>query len=382
MGYVECAVPEPVEGSLGQWVMWSMLRNSPVLRYTSITSIMLCQRRNSVYPKLYIGHIPPTPEARRVLRYYALELSERLRARSSTQAIYVLFNFSPSKQMEHEPVDLLLLQENTIIVGILQECKVPLDIFPNGQWQIRETGQQMVGLRGETPLEQIKQTRATIRQRIEDYAAAVPGITVGEQGLQRITGALICVPSIHPESRVTLDIADHRSQIKVLGLNELPALAMMTNSAVTMDEYTLQALVSDVFSGQCWHNGSQLLFELAPTSLRLRVLTAQSQTEQILPLIEETNVVGRRNTPLRHEYRLTLTGDDLMSNDHAIITCIPDGRVLLQDTSTNGTWITLPGQTEEHLHHVEREIVPDTFLRMGATNLRLETVPVHTQEDI
>lgn len=330
-----------------------------------------------MYPKLYIGHIPPTPEARRALRYHALELSERLRARSSTQATYILFNFPPSKQMEHDVVDLLVLQENTIIVGVLKDCKAPLDIFPNGQWYLRETGRQLVGPRGETPLEQIKQTRATIHQRIAEYAAAVRGITVGEQGFQRIIGALICVPSMHPESRVSLDIADHRSQIKVLGLDELPALTMMANSAVTMDEYTLQALVSDVFSGQCWHDGKQLLFELAPTSLRLRVLTDQQQAEQILPLIEETNVIGRRNTPLRHEYRLTLVGDDLMSNDHAIITCTPDGRILLQDTSTNGTWITLPDQPEEHLHHVEREIVPDTFLRMGATNMRLETVPVH-----
>jgi hypothetical protein len=61
-----------------------------------------------------------------------------------------------------------------------------------------------------------------------------------------------------------------------------------------------------------------------------------------------------------------------MSNDHALIVVADDGRIVVRDTSTNGTWIALPGEPERRLHRAEQPVVPGTTLRMGATRMRLE----------
>ena len=102
----------------------------------------------------------------------------------------------------------------------------------------------------------------------------------------------------------------------------------------------MRRIVGELFAGRLWHDGERLLFELAPGRFQLRLLPEGDRAEAVLPLIEGENVVGRRKTPRRYERRVTLSGDDLVSSDHARIVCGDDDRVALRDTSKNGTWIT------------------------------------------
>ncbi len=159
----------------------------------------------------------------------------------------------------------------------------------------------------------------------------------------------------------------------MLGLDELPALAGMVRLGAQLPEAALRAIAAEVFEGQLWHDGARFLFDLAGPRFQLRVLGDGARPEKLLPLIEGANIVGRRRSSQRHEHRLTLSGDELVSGDHALIVCGDDEWASLRDLSKNGTWITPPGGTEERIRG-ERTIFPGTLLRMGMTHARLELI--------
>src|SRR5262249_8072107 len=96
--------------------------------------------------------------------------------------------------------------------------------------------------------------------------------------------------------------------------------------------------------------------------------------ETVVPLMEGDNIAGRRRSIQRFERRITLTGDDLISSDHAHLFCGDGDLVILSDTSKNGTWVTPPRGAEEWLHSAERAIGLGLVLRMGITRMRLERI--------
>ena len=135
---------------------------------------------------------------------------------------------------------------------------------------------------------------------------------------------------------------------------------------------------SFTLAGHVNGRGARFVFDLAPARFQIRALAGLpgeagpgARGERVLPLLEGENVLGRRRSAQKYEHRLTLSGDELISADHALLSYGDEDRVTLRDSSKNGTWITPPGGVEERLRG-ERTIVPGTLLRVGATRLRLE----------
>jgi len=314
-----------------------------------------------VYPLIYVGQTPETPRGRRTLRERALDLHARLRQMDDPAALLLDAPPAPGEP----PLDLLLLRDGLALAGALYDGGEPVDVQADGQWVRRESRERLRGPRGETPLEALRRARDLARARLE---ALLPD---PQPAPWRMAGALIFTPATPPDSRIALDVDDHRQQLKVLGLDELPALAALLRGGPHLDETALRAAMQ-ALGGQLWHDGARLLFELAYAPLRLRLLDEPGQPA--MQLIEGANMIGRRAAPQRYEYRLSIPGDDLMSNDHAVLVCTLDGRAVLRDTSTNGTWVTLPGAVEERIHRADREIRPGTQLRMGMTQLLVEQI--------
>jgi hypothetical protein len=338
-------------------------------RYTASDGIARIAAEVVVYPKIYLGQTPATAHGRRALRLRALDLHARLSQLDESAPSYALLNFQPSPNDETSIVDVLLLRPKAVLVGILKEYDGPIDVRANGQWVMHSSGAQIRGPSGETPLEQIKRSRDHVRAKIEQTSASTSSALAERLGT--LIGALICTPKTHPETRVNLDIEDHRQRIKVLGLDELRPLLAMLQAGAQLAEDDMRLVAQEVFQGRLWHDGKQLLFELGLASYHMRVLASDGGTA-VLPLLEGASVIGRRAAPIQHEYRITLTGDDSVSNDHAIIVCGTDNRVLLRDTSTNGSWVQAPDGPEIRVHHAERSIVPGSIIRMGETRLVLE----------
>lgn len=313
-----------------------------------------------MYPLIYVGQTPETPPARRMLRERALDLHTRLRQMADPAAL--LLNAAPAPG--EPPLDLLLLRDGLALAGSFYEGGEAVDVQADGQWVRRESRARLRGPRGETPLEALRRARDLARAGLEPLLPEQPASPPW-----RMVGALIFTPSTPPDAQIALDVDDHRQQLKVLGLDELPALAALLRNGPTLDETALRTTMQ-ALGGLLWHDGTRLLFELAYAPLRLRLLDTPGQPT--MALIEGANLIGRRAVPLRYEYRLSIPGDDLMSNDHAVLVCTLDGRSVLRDTSTNGTWITPPGATEERVHRTDRELRPGTLLRMGMTQLMLE----------
>ncbi len=211
-----------------------------------------------------------------------------------------------------------------------------------------------------------------MRAQLDAAAPRLLGTPAATHPFDRTVGALIIAPSTHAESRVSLEIGDHRQQIKLLGLDELPALAGMLRLSVQLPEAAIQAIANELFSGRLWHDGARFLFDLAAPRFQLRLLGDDARPQKLLPLLEGENLLGRRRSSQHYEHRLTLSGDELISADHALITC-GDDWAALRDISKNGTWITPPGGAEERVRG-ERTIFPGTLLRMGMTRALLERV--------
>lgn len=324
-----------------------------------------------MHPKIYLGQLPETPQARRLLRDRGLELRDRLSGVADLKGVHLLLHVLPGEP-DDAPIDLLLLCPEAVIVGAFIDCNGPITGLPDGRWIAHTSGQELRGPRGETPLERIRRDRDQVIGQIARHTPVQPGLADNLRQFDRTIGALICTPAIHPDTRIVLDVDDHRSQIKLLGLDELAPLAAMVRTGVQFSEDTLHLIITEIFSGRLWHSGERQLFEPAASSFRLVVLKDDGTVARVLLLLEGANVIGRRPAAQGYEYRLVLSGDELMSNDHALIECVDDGRVLVHDTSTNGTWISSPDYGEERLYHAERAIAPGAILRMGNTRTRLE----------
>ena len=342
------------------------------------------------YPQLYIGQIPDSASERYLLRQRALDLHAALRAASRPRAdqepSVALLNFGLGDGSAPQPIELLLLRPNAALVAVVRAYPGPIEVTPNGRWTDLASGAALRDGLGRTPLQIVRAQRDAVRARLQQAVASLPKTdpagapalarsgmelpSAAEQPFDRTVGALICAPSTHPESRISLDVDEHRQWLKILGLDELAGLAAMLRSGVQLSEAELHAIAAEVFGGRLWHDGEQLLFELAPGRFQLRLL-GEDATTAVLPLIEGENVVGRRKNARRYEHRLTLSGDDLVSSDHARLVC-GDEQVTLRDISKNGTYLVQPDGAEELLRGADRALAPGALLRMGVTRLRLE----------
>jgi hypothetical protein len=324
-----------------------------------------------VYPQIYIGQTPPTSIERRALRALALELRALIHAARAQEPTTLLLRFSAGEGAA-ETIDLLLLRPATVIVGAIRAYRGPLEARPGEPWAYRGTGEHVREARDRSPIQHVKIQRDAVRARLDHAAPALPGASEhAPHPFERTIGALIIAPSTHPESQISLDVTDHRQQLKVLGLDELAGLAAMARTGVQLSEATMRAIAVEVFGGRLWNDGTRFQFELAAARFQLRVLADGNRPEKVLPLLEGENVIGRRRSPQKYEHRLTLSGDELISGDHALLSYGDDNRVMLRDTSKNGTWITPPNGVEERVRG-ERTLAHGTLLRVGMTWLRLE----------
>lgn len=319
------------------------------------------------YPQIFIGQIPQTSAQRRTLRALALDLRVRLRPPRDPLPTLVLLNFAVEGV---DLIDLLIVRPSILIVGALRSFDGPITAELGSRW-IDATGRSLQQ-DGQSPLAAVGNQRDTLRARLAESLPADLPIT---QLVGRMIAVLICVPTLHPESGIALDVDDHRAQRKILGLDELAGLTAMTSIVSRISEQALHSLVAEYLDGQLWHDGTRLLFELAPPPYRLRLIGDEPSQRPILPLIEGENVIGRRRTARPHEHRLTIAGDDRISSDHAEIICMDD-RIILRDTSKNGTWFTLPNSPEAFLGNAERQIIPGTIIRMGETRMQLEAAEI------
>jgi len=325
-----------------------------------------------VYPQIYLGSTPDTSASRRALRALALELRARIHAARAADTTTLLLHFRAGDGPA-DPIDLLLLRPSAAIVGAIRAYGGPIETLPGGQWRHRDTGEPLHEQRDRTPIQHVKLQRDAVRARLETSVADLLGVVQEARPFERMVGALIIAPSTHADSRISLEIGDHRQQLKVLGLDELPALAGMVRIGAQLPKLALPAIATEIFAGRLWHDGARFLFDLAAPRFQMRVLGDDARPEKLLTLIEGENVLGRRRSSQQHEHRLALSGDELISGDHALIVCGDDDWVTLRDTSKNGTWITPPGGHEERVRG-ERTIFPGTLLRMGLTRARLERI--------
>jgi hypothetical protein len=325
-----------------------------------------------VYPQIYLGSTPETSAARRALRALALDLRARIHAARAAEPTTLLLHFRAGDGAA-EMIDLLLLRPSAAIVGAIRSYGGPIETLPGGQWRQRTTGEPLHEQRDRTPIQHVKLQRDAVRARLAAAAPELLGVAEEARPFERVIGALIIAPATHAESRVSLEIGDHRQLLKVLGLDELPALASMVRLGTQLPDPVLRAIAAEIFAGRLWHDGARFAFELAAPRFQMRVLGDNARPEKLLTLIEGENVLGRRRSSQQQEHRLSLSGDELISGDHALIVCGDDDWVTLHDTSKNGTWITPPGGTEERVRG-ERTIFPGTLLRMGMTRARLERI--------
>ncbi|HNP86572.1 MAG TPA: FHA domain-containing protein [Kouleothrix sp.] len=324
-----------------------------------------------MHPQIYLGQIPATSAERRALRALAIDARARIEAARSDVPTVLLLHFVPN--LDLAPVDLLLLQPNAAIVGAVRSYRGPIVAQPNGHWVYRDTNTPITETDGSTPIHYVAMQRDAVRARLQSVDPALPGVSYDAPAFERMVGAVVCTPITHPDTQISLAIADHRRQLKVLGLDELPAVATMLRPAAALPAEALPTIATNIFGGRLWHDGTRFLFDLAPARFQLRVLPTETRAERVLPLMEGDNLIGRRRAPQHHEYRLTLAGDELISADHALLAVGDDDQIVVRDTSKNGTWMTPPGAAEERIRR-ERTITPGTELRMGITRLRLEPI--------
>ena len=332
-----------------------------------------------MHPQIYVGSVPATGVERRALRALALELRAIFHGARAPEPTAALLHFSAGEGVA-DSIDLLLLRPAAAIVGAIRAYHGPVEARPGGQWSYRGSGEPIREARDRTPIQHVRVQRDAVRARLDQAAGQLFGAAPETQPFGRMIGALIVVPGTHPESQVSLDITDHREQIKVLGLDELGGLAAMVRRGPQLSEQAMRAIAVDLFGTRLWHVGVRFLFELAAPRFQLRVLADEAREpgerkggERVLPLVEGESVIGRRRAPQQNERRVTLSGDELISADHALVAYGDDDRVTLRDSSKNGTWLTPPGGVEERVRG-ERTIVPGTLLRLGMTRLRLERV--------
>jgi hypothetical protein len=311
-----------------------------------------------VAPQIFLGSIPDTSAARRALRDYALELAAALRTARMPDPVIALFDgrFAPDSV-----VDLLLLTPTAAVAAIIRSHPGPIDVHADGRWVSRSDG-AILEENGLTPLAFAQQRRDALSQYLRNA-----GVT-----FERLVGALIYAPILDPTSEISLDIDDHRQHLKVLGFDEIAGLLqMLTRRGPQHSAAELRRVAGEILGGRLWHDGTRLLFEQAPACYSVRLLDAAGETRSRQPIYEGETIIGRRRAPRRTEYRVVISGDDLISIDHAVLSC--DGeRILLHDTSKNGTWLIGPNGEQEQIRSAEYPLEVGAMVRVGQTWLRIE----------
>ncbi|HEU5087283.1 MAG TPA: FHA domain-containing protein [Roseiflexaceae bacterium] len=321
------------------------------------------------YPQIYVGVIPDHLHERRALRTRALDLRVRLRnTRDPSPALVLLNAYAPGCS---GIASFVLARPQSLIVANMRAWPQPLGVRSAEPWIDLQTGSLLAESGGRSPFEHIAALRDAVREHLLlGMAENSPEARV----VARAIAAVVCAPTLHPESQIQLDVDDHRNRLKVLGLDELAGLASMAGAGVHLSESVLHTILADMLGGRLWHDGNRLLFELAEPRFELVLLDDAGAVRATMTLLEGENVIGRRRTTRPHEYRITITSDDMISSDHALITCHHDDVVTLRDVSKNGTWVTLPGAAEVYLHEDEMTIRPGTRLRLGVTTMTLHPV--------
>lgn len=322
-------------------------------------------------PQIYIGPTPASSAGRLALRALAVDTRTRAATAHADGPTALVLHFAPAPGAA--PVDMLLLRPHSAIVGLVRSYRAPVVAQPGGRWAYRDTGEPIAEAGGATPIQHVAAQRDAVGRRLDQIAPELLGTMPEAHPFERMVGALICMPISHPDSRISLAIGEHRRQLKVLGFDELLPLADMIRLGAQIPAAAMQAIAVDVFGGRLWHDGSRFLFDLAPPRFQLRVLANGTRAERMLPLMEGENVIGRRRAPQSHEHRIALAGDELISADHAVLTCGDDDQLTLRDTSKNGIWVTPPGGAEERVRRT-RALAPGAELRLGITRLRIERI--------
>lgn len=316
-----------------------------------------------MYPQIYLGDIPTSAPERQALRGLAIELRARIHAARLAEPIVLLLHFAPTAL---PPVDLLLLSPHTALVGVVRAYRAAVLAQPGGRWSYRDSGAPIVEAGGLTPMQLVAAQRDHVRALLGQGAP----LLAEPMPTDRLVGALICAPVLHPDSRISLDIGEHRRQLKVLGLDELPGLVPMLRSGAQLAEPAMRAITGDLLGGRLWHDGARFLFDLAAPRFQLRVLPNGTRAERTLPLNEGDTIIGRRRAPLQNEHRMTIAGDELISADHVVLICGEGDQIVVRDISKNGTWVSGPAG-EERIRS-ERALAPGAQLRIGITQVRLE----------
>jgi hypothetical protein len=325
-------------------------------------------------PRIYVGHTPDTTDERILLRERALMLANAVR-RSPTEGICAIaFNMTVGTESPLTGIDLIVMRTTAVIVGALRTFAGPIDAPPGGVWRDRASGQPILEADGSHPLHRIRVQRDAVQLSLNAAAARLGLDSADPRPFRRVIGAIVGVPAIPADSRISLDVDDHRDHLKVCSFEELPGVAALAHSGLVMSTEIIHTILADLFGCRLWYDDGRLLFELAPPRFQLRI-TAPGRAPVTAPLYEGETVVGRRQSAQGIERRITLSNDELVSSDHLHIVCHADpASVMIRDTSKNGVWVTPPDGPIEHIRHAERTIPVGTRLRLGMTDIILEHV--------
>lgn len=325
-------------------------------------------------PRVYVGQTPDTTGERILLRERALMLANAAR-RSPTEGICAIaFNVTVGTESPLTVIDLIMIRATAVIVGALRTWTGPIDAPPGGVWRDRASGRPVLEADGSHPLHHIRAQRDAVQMSLNAAALRLGLDPADPRPFRRVIGAIVGVPVIPADSRISLDIDDHCDHLKVCGLEELPGVAALAHSGVVLSPENIHTIIADLFGCRLWYDEGRLLFELAPPRFQLRI-TAPGRAPVTVPLYEGETVVGRRQSAQGTERRVTLYDDELVSSDHLHVVCRDDPAcVTIHDTSKNGVWITLPDGPIEHIRRARRMIPVGTRLRLGMTDIVLEHI--------
>lgn len=325
-------------------------------------------------PQIYVGRTPDTARERIVLRERALRLAHAIQ-RSPTEGLCaVVFNIAAGANPPLAQIDLLVLRATAVIVGALRTYAGPIDAPPGGVWRDRASGQPILEDDGAHPLHRLRQQRDAVQTSLNAAAARLGIATADPHPFKHVIGLIIGVPALPADSRISLDVDDHRDHLKVCSFDELPGVAAMSHSGVALSDEAIRAIAMHLFGGRLWFDNNRFLFELAPPRFQLSIHAPGSASSSV-PLYEGETIVGRRKSPKEYERRIPICNDELVSSDHLHIICGDEpNSIVIRDASKNGTWVTPPDGPAEHLRNTERIIPAGTRLRLGMTDIILERV--------
>ncbi len=325
-------------------------------------------------PRIYVGQTPDTTSERILLRERALMLANVIRHSPTEGVCVVAFNVTVGTEPPLAMIDLITMRTTAVIVGALRTFAGPIDAPPGGVWRDRVSGEPLLEEDGSHPLHRIRVQRDAVQRSLNAAAVRLGLNPADPHPFRRVIGAIVGVPALPADSRISLDVDDHRDHLKVCSFEELPGVAALAHSGVVLSTESIHTILADLFDCRLWYDDGRLLFELVPPRFQL-CITAPGRAPVMAPLYEGETVVGRRQSAQGTERRITLSNDELVSSDHLHIVCHADpASVIIRDTSKNGVWITPPDGPIEHIRHAERTIPIGTRLRLGMTDIILERV--------